>query len=473
MPQRFVDPSITMRPGDWLDDSTMDSLGVLLSDSTEAGSDLSNVTQQLAESVRKVKGCHAEQLAWMRYVCNVMVALPIASLGIVANLVSFVVLRRQKPRLTTTVLLQGLALADTAVLTAMTLLYFLRYVSQCGDLLQGYEEIYDYIFRWAYPSTYFFRMASTWLTVLLTIDRYIAVCHPLHAMSICTIKAAKRHMAIVVLAAFVCSVPRFFEYHMNSGNAVRTKWLASRWYTVGYQLVTFFALMYLLPMALLVILNSRLLCALYSASAYRTSLHHQVNAQTRANNRSITIVVLTIVLLCVIGDLTGMVDHLLYAVRQCFRVNQSVETFRSYLSNVRNIILTVNSAGNFVIYCLCSRNFRLALRKTFTCSDASSCLKKRKGKQKPAYTGPTYYLSLTRTSERKLAKGISNSNGRKYEYERPMLGRNATDSQKLVGLPATVPILATTRDQRPSSSDEQSLSFYLKLFHSHDRNGCE
>ena len=352
---------------------TLDSLSAMSTDSSIQGN-FSNVTGKLA----KTADCREDEMLWMRYVFNVMICLPIAGVGIVANVVSFVVLQRQKPRMTTTVLLQGLALADTAVLLAMTLLYFLRYISICSDVMHEYLESYAYrnIFRWVYPLVYFFRMTSTWLTVLLTVDRYIAVCHPLRAQNMCTLAVAKRNMGVLLVAAFVCSFPRFFEYHMKSGDFKPTALLANEGYAIGYGIVTFFVLMYLLPMTLLVILNSRLLCALYSASAYRMALP-QVNAQTKANNRSITVVVVTIVLMCVISDTTGMVSHILIAVKVCFGISQSAETFRRYLSNVRNVIITISSTGNFFVYCLCSRNFRLALHKTFSCRKIVKSIKKR------------------------------------------------------------------------------------------------
>ena len=235
-------------------------------------------------------------------------------------------------------LLQGLALADTAVLLAMTLLYGLRFVSLCSGQLEWYIDSYAYrnIFRWLYPSLYFFRMMSTWLTVLLTIDRYIAVCHPLHAQRICTIRAAKRHMVVLVLVALLCSLPRFFEYRMASGEFIPTELLTSKWYTIGYRLVTYFVLMYLLPMVLMVTLNSRLLCALYSAKRLQATLQ-QANTQTTANNRIITIVVVTIVLMCVVSDSTGMVDHILYAVKMCFGYLHRVEIHRRYLSSIHYI----------------------------------------------------------------------------------------------------------------------------------------
>lgn len=372
------------------------TLGPLETVVTDNVSHIDSITQFSRRLHRVPVSCHEDNMLWMRYVCNVMICLPIAVLGIVANVVSFVVLWKQKPRLTTTVLLQGLALADTAVLLVMALLYSPRYINICTGLLDEYMEGYAYVFRWLYPVAFFVRMTSTWLTVLLTIDRYIAVCHPLHAQRLCTINRAYKHMVGLVVVALLCSLPRFFEYEMESGKFKATTLLSNKYYTVGYGIIAFFVLAYLLPMLLLVILNSRLLCALYSANSYRTSLQ-QANTQTRANNRSITIVVITIVVMCIISDSTGMLSHIMYVIKVCFQDLQDVEVYRRYLSNIRNVIISINSAGNFVIYCLCSRNFRLALKSTFSCKERGSCLKRSK-KKRTASTARTYYSSLSKSS---------------------------------------------------------------------------
>ncbi len=54
--------------------------------------------------------------------------MPLAVLGIIGNCLAFCVLCQQKPRLSTTVLLQGLAVTDTFVLLCTILLRSFRYI---------------------------------------------------------------------------------------------------------------------------------------------------------------------------------------------------------------------------------------------------------------------------------------------------------------------------------------------------------
>ena len=54
--------------------------------------------------------------------------MPLAILGIIGNILACIVLCRQRPRFSTTVLLQGLAITDTFILLCTILLRSLRYI---------------------------------------------------------------------------------------------------------------------------------------------------------------------------------------------------------------------------------------------------------------------------------------------------------------------------------------------------------
>ena len=45
----------------------------------------------------------------------------------------------------------------------------------------------------------------------------------------------------------------------------------------------------------------------------------------------------------------------------------SVELCRRYIAQLSNLLITLNSASNFVVYCLCSRNFRAVLSRRLRC----------------------------------------------------------------------------------------------------------
>jgi len=87
----------------------------------------------------------------------------------------------------------------------------MRYVAPF--LNYEYKDIHSSLYNWLFPCAYVLRMVNAWLTVLLTVDRYIAVCRPLHAQRLCTIQRAYSNIFIVAVASVLFCLPRFYEDH--------------------------------------------------------------------------------------------------------------------------------------------------------------------------------------------------------------------------------------------------------------------
>ena len=102
---------------------------------------------------------------------------------------------------------QGLAVADTLVLITGFLLRSMRYLVHT----EGFTYFHAIIYPGMFPTFYVLRLVNTWLTVLLTVDRYIATCRPLHAQRLCTMKRTYGLITVIVLASIAFSVPRYFE----------------------------------------------------------------------------------------------------------------------------------------------------------------------------------------------------------------------------------------------------------------------
>lgn len=71
------------------------------------------------------------------------------------------------------------------------------------------------MFVWLYPITYVLRLFGIWLTVLLTVDRYIAVWYPLDAKRLCTTHRTYLLMVGILVGSVGFSLPRFFEYYLK------------------------------------------------------------------------------------------------------------------------------------------------------------------------------------------------------------------------------------------------------------------
>jgi len=58
--------------------------------------------------------------------------------------------------------------------------------------------------------------SSTWLTVVMAVGRYVAVCRPLHARGFISVRGTRIAIASVFIGSIVFNLPRFWHYQMIS-----------------------------------------------------------------------------------------------------------------------------------------------------------------------------------------------------------------------------------------------------------------
>lgn len=129
-----------------------------------------------------------------RMITGIFLQFPIAVLGLFLNTLALIVLRKQKHATTTRMYLMALAIADNFVLVSVLMLSVLRRMPDCLNILHGYLRVFAVIFVVFYPGMFVARLAGTWFMTLLTVDRCIAVCFPLKAMSWCSSKRATKQV---------------------------------------------------------------------------------------------------------------------------------------------------------------------------------------------------------------------------------------------------------------------------------------
>ena len=92
-----------------------------------------------------------------------------------------------------------------------------------------------------------------------------------------------------------------------------------------------------------------------------------------AVSRSVTIIISTVVTVCVVCNVTAMATHVIWSLQMCVHRLRFLEYYRRFLANISNVMVTLNCAANFVIYYLFSRSFRLGLLQMFKCETSRSC----------------------------------------------------------------------------------------------------
>ena len=55
---------------------------------------------------------------------------------------------------------------------------------------------------------------TIYLTILVTVNRYVSVCWPYRASELCSLRTARLHVAAITLFAIVFNLPRYFEFNI-------------------------------------------------------------------------------------------------------------------------------------------------------------------------------------------------------------------------------------------------------------------
>lgn len=137
--------------------------------------------------------------------------------GFVGNILALVVLRKEPRKGATVWLLAALAIADWLLLAYIfqekVVTNFCRYM----DYHQCYWKMRK---PWPYtwPLGCMAQMSTVWLVVVVTIDRYVAICHPFKAVSWSTVAKAKRAIIVIVVCSVLFNIPRFFHTMITESN---------------------------------------------------------------------------------------------------------------------------------------------------------------------------------------------------------------------------------------------------------------
>lgn len=132
-------------------------------------------------------------------------------LGFLGNAVSFAVFWVDRQKTSTSFLFQCLCVVDNLLLVTVFPLYVLPYFSLYTGMLQTFmKQAFAYVPVYVLPCTFIVQTATIWLTVLVGVNRYVAVCHPYQATRLCSIAQARKQVLVVLLCSVIYCIPKFF-----------------------------------------------------------------------------------------------------------------------------------------------------------------------------------------------------------------------------------------------------------------------
>jgi len=316
--------------------------------------------------------------AFIQYliVVNIYIVGALCVFGIAGNVLSIVVLGRDRTiRRTTAFLLQMLAVADAAFLVSCLVASTLGTALRWTDWLPAaVRRGWPFVFMYSLPTASITGTAAAWMVVVLTADRYVAICLPLHVAQYSTMPRLRRAVALVWVLAVIYNIPRVFESevvevemeHTSSSELNRStlywRFMAmgkSSIYEVVYLTCLYFVFRILLPLVALVFFNQRLVRALRESHQMRRH-----SATDGGMGRQHTWMLVVVVIVCQLPTVVWSVCKVLYE----FADVPLSRTVLNYALIAVNLMVTLNSSVNVVIYCFMGRQFRAILLHIVSCN---------------------------------------------------------------------------------------------------------
>jgi len=337
------------------------------------------------------------------YLYTVVIPL-ICLIGIVGNSINLLVLTsmvRNKPmdrmERSATVGLLALAVSDLFFCSAVIPLAFV------DDVVISDRLTLALVYRVYHPAIIStFITSSTWLTVIMAVSRYLAICHPLKARIIIGMRFALGSIAVAFLFSILLNVPRFLQsaiacveddagvrYFHVPGMLQRHRALDQTYYAL-YVVVGI-----VLPLIILSYSNFFLIRAIRNsrhmrrqfqrhantADQRRRADHHQSQSDTtNAITLTLTVIVIMYAVLVSPAEISNIFTHMINAYLEQHRTaskedstvqsgdadKQQADSYNVAIA-VANTLQTMNFACNFVLYCTVNVHFRHIVRQMVTC----------------------------------------------------------------------------------------------------------
>lgn len=116
-------------------------------------------------------------------------------------------------RCSTNVYLTALAVADIIFLLLILVITLEHYPTFHQIGYEAYWHMFG-VLHWLCDASAY---TSIYLTVSFTIERFIAVCHPIKGQVLCTESRAKKVISVVYILCFVTTLSTAFEYKLATG----------------------------------------------------------------------------------------------------------------------------------------------------------------------------------------------------------------------------------------------------------------
>ena len=290
----------------------------------------------------------------------------IAILGILGNSLSLLVLSRDTSRSTTFASLKALASSDIILLVgalAQQVVPMFCKVTGSTDtfcLNQGYIRVYSW------PIICIAQMLSIWLVLLISAERFVAICYPLRASRMCSLNRIRFLILLILMMSILFNIPKFFEFrpkeiYQQSLNLTfvevgATPLRTDPVYRYLYNTALYCLVIYAVPLSTLTVFNVKLVKEIQKAKKNWQLLNRSQKREMKA-----TKLPLVIVLVYFICGTQSLLAFILDAIFVTFY------RWLQFYTAIVNLLVILNSAVNFLLMYFFGQKFRKLLLEMLLC----------------------------------------------------------------------------------------------------------
>ena len=294
-------------------------------------------------------------------------------LGTFGNIFSFIILRRKAmTRQSTYLYLAMLSITDTLVL------YVGLFRTWLGELMgTDIRDENDPLCKLTVMFLYSTSDYSVWLIIAVTVERYIVVCAPLHASSLCNNSRARRVIIAIFILIFGVNLHFLWTLQINQiDNPMEVNQTLARcepkvrfenlvnnaWPLVDATIYSF------LPFVVILVLNALIIRKVLRAREKRARMQSipQTEQEVIRNSKleagtKVTVMLLTVSFTFLLTTLPTAV--MLIVLRFLDTSNTPINVTLRYkvCQTITTLLMYVNHSINFFLYCATGQKFRAQL----------------------------------------------------------------------------------------------------------------
>ena len=264
----------------------------------------------------------------------------VCTFGLVGNILSFITFGRMRQHNATVVLFRALAIADSLMLLSVMIYYvpsafatYMEYASPIFRTVQAYLDL-------CFSIVLMIQCNTIWIAVLLAVNRYIAVCKPLMAASICTVGNARKQLCFALVLSLLVILPQFFKRH-----------IAQAWYQT-FCWVIYMLFFFIIPFVTILILGIKIILKIHPYVDNPIRIHQQQNTIN-----PVTRLVFAILLVFLLCETPAMVAQIVIRTLPY----EAIGRCGFYFFQISNFLGTLNSGINLPIYLAFNKTFRKTL----------------------------------------------------------------------------------------------------------------